>query len=84
MYKIELTKSAEKGIKSIAKSAIKRVSSKIDSLAENPRPQGSKKLKGEELWRVRIGNYRVVYFIKDIVKIVEIVRIGHRKDIYQK
>lgn len=54
-------------------------------LANNPRPIGSKKLKGasENLWRIRIGDYRVVYLIEDSIKIIEIRKIGHRKDIYR-
>ena len=83
MYKIELVRSAVRDIKSIPKSAVKRISDKIDTLQGDPRPQGSKKLKGDELWRVRVGDYRIVYFIEDVIKVVTIVRIGHRKDIYR-
>jgi len=54
-------------------------------LAENPRPAGCKKLKGthEDLWRIRIGNYRVIYTINDTIQIIDIQKIGHRKDIYE-
>jgi mRNA interferase RelE/StbE len=56
----------------------------IDSLANNPRPNGSKKLvsQKETLWRIRVGDYRIIYSIEDVLKILEIRRIGHRKDIY--
>lgn len=85
MYSIVFKKSAEKEIVKLPSLAVKRISAAIDSLAINPRPAGSKKLEGqkESLWRIRIGEYRVIYLIEDIIKIVEIRRVGHRKDIYK-
>jgi mRNA interferase RelE/StbE len=85
MFQILFKKSAEKELVRLPKSDIKRISQAIDELAINPRPSGSKKLEGqrESLWRIRIGNYRVIYFIEDTIRIVEIRRIGHRKDIYR-
>ena len=64
---------------------IKKVAVAIDELAIEPRPEGSKKLKSsdENLWRIRIGDYRVLYIIEDTIKVVEIRKIGHRKDIYE-
>ena len=51
----------------------------------NPRPKGAKKLESkEEIWRIRIGDYRVLYAIEDVIKIIEVRNIGHRKDIYKK
>ncbi|MBL7718682.1 MAG: type II toxin-antitoxin system RelE/ParE family toxin [Flavipsychrobacter sp.] len=63
-----------------------RIASEIDSLSDNPRPDGCKKLKGgqTDLWRIRVGNYRVVYRIDDTIYIVNVQRVGHRKDIYEK
>ena len=56
----------------------------IDKLAEDPRPYGVKKLKGEDnAYRIRIGDYRVIYTIEDVIKIIEIQRIRHRKDAYK-
>lgn len=85
MYRIIFKKSAEKEILKLPSPAVKRISEEIDKLASNPRPEGSKKLEGkkESLWRIRIGDYRVIYLIEDVIKIVEIRRIGHRKDIYK-
>jgi mRNA interferase RelE/StbE len=62
MYRITLTRSAFKELHSLPNEVIKRISEKIDLLAETPRPPGSKKLKGtsEDLWRIRIGDYRVI------------------------
>lgn len=55
----------------------------IDALAENPRPEGVKKLKGEEAYRIRVADYRVVYTIEDFIQIIEVQRIRHRKDAYK-
>ncbi|MDA0194610.1 MAG: type II toxin-antitoxin system RelE/ParE family toxin [Bacteroidetes bacterium] len=54
------------------------------ALAENPWPAGSKKLVGEELWRIRTGNYRVIYSVENQILVVEVLAIGHRKYIYKK
>ena len=85
MYAIRFKKSAEKELERLPAKIIRRISAAIDGLSENPRPPGSKKLEGqkESLWRIRIGDYRVIYLVSDIIKIVEIRRIGHRKDIYE-
>jgi len=55
----------------------------IAGLEENPRPQGYKKLKGRDGYRIRVGNYRVIYDIYDKELIVDIITLGHRKDIYE-
>lgn len=65
-------------------SAINRIFPRIESLAENPRPAGCKKLRGaRDLWRIRIGNYRVVYQVDDAILLVEVRAIGDRKDVYE-
>ncbi|HAC25390.1 MAG TPA: type II toxin-antitoxin system mRNA interferase toxin, RelE/StbE family [Cytophagales bacterium] len=85
MYQILFKKSAEKELERLPKSAVKRISRAVDDLAENPRPPGSKKLEGqrESLWRIRVGDFQIIYFVEDVIRIVEIRRIGHRKDIYR-
>jgi len=52
------------------------------TLADNPRPQGCKKLKGRDGYRIRVGNYRIIYDIFDIELVVDFIALGHRKDIY--
>lgn len=61
------------------------VTEAIFSLAENPRPRGCKKLKGtkQDYWRIRIGDYRVIYSIDDVIRIVDVNKVGHRRDIYE-
>ncbi len=62
-----------------------RIDRKIMALAENPRPPGCKKLKGyKDQWRVRVGNYRVVYTVNDQKLLVEVTRIRHRTDVYNQ
>lgn len=60
-----------------------RVRDALRALAEEPRPAGCKKLQGREGWRIRVGDYRVLYTIDDAQKTVEVVHIGHRRDIYR-
>jgi mRNA interferase RelE/StbE len=81
-YSIEIKRSAAKEIEKLQKSVIKRVIEKIHSLAQNPRPSGCKKLSGDEKYRVRVGDYRILYMIEDDVLVVYVVKVGHRKNIY--
>jgi mRNA interferase RelE/StbE len=81
-YVIELSRSAEKEIHSLPANVQSRVENAIDMLAENPRPQGHKKLQGGG-YRVRVGDYRIVYDIEDRLKIVAVVKVAHRKDAYR-
>lgn len=82
-YKIVIKKSVFKDIKSIPKKNIKRIISIIQALAYNPRPLQSKKLSGQEKYRLRQGNYRILYSIEDDKLVVYIVKIGNRRDVYR-
>ena len=84
-YEIVFRKSAVKELEDLPNKEIPKVKSAIEDLAETPRPDGVKKLKGtkETLWRIRVGNYRVIYSIEDVVKIVEVRTIGDRKEVYK-
>ena len=81
-YKIEIKRSAAKEIKKLPQKYLKKVLVKISSLADNPRPDGCVKLSADEKYRIRVGNYRVLYEIRDMLLIVTIVKIAHRKDVY--
>ncbi len=85
MYYINIEKHALKELEQIPKKDSKHIIIAIEKLATNPRPLGSKKLKGEReyIWQIRIGNYRVLYCIDDSLKILGIRKIGHRKKIYK-
>lgn len=82
-YRIELKKSVQKDFESIPKKDLQRIISAIGSLADNPRPPQSKKLSGLDQHRLRQGNYRILYSIKDDLLIVFVVAVGHRKEIYR-
>ena len=81
-YKIEIKKSAVKELKSIPKSDLYSIIGKIQNLSENPRPCGVQKLAHYELYRIRQGDYRIIYTIDDNLVLVQVVKIGHRKDVY--
>jgi len=85
-YKIRIVKKAFKELSSLPKRVNGQIVQAIDELKEDPRPHGCKKLKGESeyLWRIRVGDYRIIYFIEDTIRIVEIRRVGHRRDIYDQ
>jgi len=82
-YKLQIKPSAAKELKRLPKTDLQKVIKKIQSLSSDPRPVGCEKLSGEEKYRIRQGNYRVVYSIEDDKLIIFIVKIGHRRDIYK-
>ncbi|MFI3190731.1 hypothetical protein BCS42_04050 [Crenothrix sp. D3] len=83
-YEIIIKPSAEKAFAKLEKSQQIKIISVIEKLASNPKPQGFKKLKSvAELYRIRVGNYRVIYNIDNKVLIITVVKIGHRKEIYK-
>ena len=83
-YRLAFTESAEKELSRLPDSAVQRIAARIEKLADNPRPSGCKKLKGGvKEWRIRIGDYRVIYTIEDARKAVDVTRIAHRKEVYK-
>ena len=82
-YKLRINRSAEKELRAVPKADLKRIVVRIESLAQNPRPHGCEKLSGEEKYRVRRGDWRIVYWIGDAGKTVEIVKVGHRREVYR-
>ena len=83
-YKIIVKKSVSKDLKKIPKKDIERILSAIKDLADNPRPPQSKKLSGQERYRLRQGNFRILYSIEDDKLVVSVVRIANRRDVYNK
>ena len=82
-YAVELKPSARKELESLPDSVLARIVHKIESLAHDPRPAGCKKLKGyRDQWRIRIGDWRVVYIVDDAAKLVSVTRIAHRREVY--
>lgn len=81
-YRLTIKPSASKELESLHDELLRRIDIAILKLAGNPRPQGSKKLTGTPLYRIRIGSYRVVYEVDDLRKHVTVVTIGHRREVY--
>jgi len=83
-YSLEIKQSAQKELDAVGDALFARIDRKILVLADNPRPSGCKKLKGyKDQWRVRIGDWRVVYVIDDAAKFVTVTRIAHRREVYE-
>lgn len=83
-YRVEFTSAAARQVKKLPRPARDRVLAAIETLAADPRPHGSTKLVGEETaWRLRVGDYRIIYDVFDEVLTVVIVRSGHRRDVYR-
>lgn len=82
IYEIRLSRTAAKQLNNMESDIVSVLLIAIKKLASNPRPSGCKKLRGREGYRIRKGNYRIIYDIYDKVLTVEIIAIGHRKNIY--
>lgn len=82
-YQIQILRRAQKALARLPRKDYERTRGAILALAEEPRPPGSKKLTGREGWRLRVGWYRVLYEIEDQIRVVQIIDIGHRRDIYR-
>jgi len=83
MYEIIIDRYAEKQLAKIPPPDFNRIVKAIENLSENPRPTGYKKLVARPGYRIRVGNYRIIYLIEDNVLTVFVIDIGHRKDIYK-
>lgn len=83
-YRILVTKSAAKEIDGLPARDCARIVARIAELALNPRPVGVEKLTGDDRYRLRQGNYRILYEIQDSDLIVTVVRVGHRRDVYRR
>ena len=83
MYRIELRRLAQRSLDKLPQRDFNAVLETIKALADSPRPKGVEKIKSVGFWRVRQGDYRVVYSIDDSKRLVIIVRIGHRREIYR-
>lgn len=84
-YKIEWKQSAKKELKKLDKQIIFRILQAVEDFADNPYSSGSKKLIGSDsIYRIRVGDYRIVYKIQSSVLTIEIIKVGHRREIYRK
>jgi mRNA interferase RelE/StbE len=83
-YTVEFTASAAREFRALDRQAQRRISTKVAELAEDPFPPGVRKLQGEEdHWRLRVGDYRIIYRVEKQRLVIVIVRIGHRREVYR-
>ena len=83
LYEITFKDKVIKSLTKINELYYSAIKTKIYDLAENPRPQGYKKLKGRNAYRIRVGDYRIIYEIFDKILLIDVIDLGHRKDIYE-
>ncbi len=83
MYELIISEPAKKFIRQLQVKQISKIINSIETLSENPRPRGSKKLVGSNIYRIRVGDFRILYAIDDKIKIVDFRKVGYRKNIYE-
>ncbi len=83
-YSLVIKKSAERELRTIPKPDLRRMTERLRGLAQDPRPTGSEKLSGHNRYRVRQGDYRIVYAVDDETRTVQVVKVGHRREVYRK
>ena len=81
-YTVRIKRSAEKEMDRLPVQVFRRVTKAILSLEHNPRPAGCKKLRGAEDYRLRVGPYRILYAIDDRKRVIEVIAVGHRREVY--
>jgi mRNA interferase RelE/StbE len=83
MYKVEVRRRAQRALDKLPKSDFQAVIEAIKNLAQTPRPRGIEKVKTTGLWRIRQGDYRIIYAIEDNEHLVTVVRVGHRREVFR-
>ena len=82
-YRLEIKRSAEREIRGLSKDVASRIVDAIRGLGTEPRGPGSRKLAGAEGYRIRVGAYRILYSIDDAARVVTVVAVGHRREVYR-
>lgn len=82
-YRVEISRRAAKAVASLGKPTRRKILTAIEALSGNPRPVGCRKLAGQETWRIRVGDYRIIYEIHAQILLVIVVDVGHRREIYR-
>lgn len=83
-YDVTVRPSVARDLRGIPQADVRRILARIEALREDPRPPGSEKLSAQGRYRVRQGNYRILYTIADAELIVEVVKVGHRREVYRE
>lgn len=82
-YTVRLKPRAERDLDRLPRGVARRIWQKLLAFEEEPRPQGAIKLEGTEAYRIRIGSYRIVYLVDDRERVVDIIRVAHRREVYR-
>lgn len=82
-YELRFKTSVAKDLRGVPNTDLHRILERTESLRDDPRPLGSEKLSAQERYRIRQGNYRILYEIRDLEVVVEVVKIGHRREVYR-
>ncbi len=83
-YEVRFKPSVARDLRGLPRADVRRILARIEALREEPRPVGSEKISAQERYRLRQGNYRILYTIEDSELVVEVVKIGHRRDVYRE
>ncbi len=83
-YRVEVQRSAERDLNRLSAELFERVTTEISALAEDPHPPGAQKLVGLEGYRIRVGDYRILYELDDTTRVVFVTRVRHRRDVYRR
>ncbi|WP_054773033.1 type II toxin-antitoxin system RelE family toxin [Methylogaea oryzae] len=82
-YELRIRPSVAKDLRDIPPADVRRILARIEALQNDPRPAGAEKLSAQERYRLRQGNYRILYTVADAEVVVEVVKVGHRRDVYR-
>ena len=83
-YELRFKRSVAKDLRNIPKAEVRRILVRIQTLRDDPRPPDSEKLSTQERYRMRQGNYRILYTVSDAEVVVEVVKVGHRREVYRE
>jgi mRNA interferase RelE/StbE len=83
-YRVEILASAKRYLDRLTLILFQRVMAHTTALGEDPRPAGAQKMSGAERYRIRVGDYRIIYKVDDASRVVTVTQIGHRRDVYRK
>ena len=82
-FELRFKPSVAKDLRGIPKTEVRRLLKRIEALTNDPRPAGSEKLTGRDLYRIRQGVYRIAYSVDDAAVVIEVIKVGHRRDVYR-
>lgn len=83
-YELRFKASVAKDLRDIPQADVRRILARVETLRDDPRPPGAEKLSAQERYRLRQGNYRILYTVSDAEVVVEVVKVGHRRDVYRE